>query len=91
MRALTTRTDLKKNRAFPNSSKDMSGKLLVGAAVRASSRDVIDYDRIAALYAAGCNIIVLDAQVDICTLHGSHLLSPLFGHRMGIMRTRFSA
>lgn len=62
LRALTTRTDLKKNRAFPLASKDAAGKLLVGAAVKANSVDSIDRELIAALHAVGCNIIVLDAQ-----------------------------
>ena len=62
LKALTTRTDLKKNRAFPMSSKDSDGRLLVGAAVKAGSRDPIDEYRITKLYEAGCNIIVLDAQ-----------------------------
>lgn len=66
LRALTTRTDLKKNRAFPLASKDRNGKLLVGAAVRAGARDVIDMDRVSALYNAGVNILVLDAQNGDC-------------------------
>lgn len=61
LRALTTRTDLKKNRAFPQASKDKHGKLIVGAAVRASSRDPIDIIRLQRLHEAGCDIIVLDA------------------------------
>ena len=68
LRALTTRTDLKKNRAFPMASRDSNGKLLVGAAVKAGSRDEIDMNRITALYHAGCNIIVLDAQNGDCDL-----------------------
>ena len=62
LRALTTRTDLRKNMAFPNASKDGDGKLLVGAAVRAGVDDEVDMDRIRALAAAGCNIIIMDAQ-----------------------------
>ena len=50
LRALTTRTDLKKQHAYPNSSKDKSGKLLVGAAVRAGARDEIDMERVLGLY-----------------------------------------
>ncbi len=59
---LTTRTDLQKNSAFPESSKDAFGKLLVGAAIRSNSDDDADVARVDALCAAGCNIIVLDAQ-----------------------------
>ena len=62
LKALTTRTDLKKNRAFPMSSKDNDGRLLVGAAVKAGARDPLDEYRITKLHEAGCNIIVLDAQ-----------------------------
>lgn len=62
LRALTTRTDLKKNKAFPNASKDLNGKLLVGASVAASSQDLAEMDRVNALVDAGVNIIVLDAQ-----------------------------
>lgn len=64
--ALTTRTDIKKNRAFPVASKDGNGRLLVGAAVRADSREAVDMARIEALHAAGCNILVLDAQNGDC-------------------------
>lgn len=61
LRSLTTRTDLKKNREFPHSSKDSKGRLLVGAAVHASSKDHVDIERIRALYNSGCNIIILDS------------------------------
>jgi IMP dehydrogenase len=47
-------------------SKDKYGRLLVGAAVRSSARDPLDIDRIAALYDAGVNVIVLDAQNGDC-------------------------
>lgn len=66
LKALTTRTDLKKQQAFPNSSKDSNGKLLVGAAIRAGFRDEIDLNRVIHLFEAGCNIIVLDAQNGDC-------------------------
>jgi IMP dehydrogenase len=59
---LTTRTDLQKNSAYPLASKDAQGRLLVGAAVRASSRDSVDVKRIDALVHAGVDIIVLDSQ-----------------------------
>ena len=61
LRALTTRTDMRKNKDFPLASKDKDGKLLVGAAVPANARDEVDYDRIRALHAAGCNVIILEA------------------------------
>lgn len=61
LKSLTTRTDLKKQHAFPNSSKDKSGKLLVGASIRAGAKDFVDYDRVQSLYEAGCNVVVLDA------------------------------
>lgn len=35
--------------------------MLVAAAVRAGRKDIVDLERIHALYEAGCNIIVLDA------------------------------
>lgn len=66
LRALTTRTDLKKQQAFPMSSKDRNGKLLVGAAVKASARDEIDMYRVSQLAASGCNIIIMDAQNGDC-------------------------
>ncbi len=62
LRALTTRADLQKNRAYPMASKDSQGKLLVGAAVKAGPGDSLDYLRIAELSDAGCDVIILDAQ-----------------------------
>lgn len=62
LRALTTRTDMKKNKAFPLATRDSKGRLLVGAAVDASGNDNDALERVAALYEAGCNIVVLDAQ-----------------------------
>ena len=59
LRALTTRTDLKKNKAFPLASKDSNGKLLVGAAIKASCRETLDFYRLDRLVEAGANIIVL--------------------------------
>jgi IMP dehydrogenase len=69
LRALTTRTDLKKKRDSPLATKDKLGRLIVGAAVVAistghSSDDADDdnaQERIALLVSAGVDIIVLDA------------------------------
>ena len=61
LRALTTRTDMRKNREFPLASKDKNGKLLVGASVPADSHDSPDLVRVRELYKAGCNIVILDA------------------------------
>lgn len=47
-------------------SKDSHGKLIVGAAVRAGARDAFEIHRVAALYEAGCNVIVLEAQNGDC-------------------------
>mmetsp|Transcript_6308 Transcript_6308/g.6905 ORF Transcript_6308/g.6905 Transcript_6308/m.6905 type:complete len:512 (-) Transcript_6308:1072-2607(-) len=62
LRALTTRSDLVKQSAYPLASKDANGKLLVGAGIPASNKEHIDIDRVDALYQAGVNVIVLDAQ-----------------------------
>ena len=62
LRALTTRTDLKKKQAFPLATTDKAGKLIVGAAVRANGTGDLEFARISALHNAGCNIIILDAQ-----------------------------
>jgi IMP dehydrogenase len=59
---LTTRSDLKKNSAYPLASRDSNGRLLVGAAVPASAKDHVDLSRVEALYHAGANIIILDSQ-----------------------------
>jgi IMP dehydrogenase len=53
---------LKKKQAFPLATIDKSGKLLVGAAVKANGSEDLDVARVRALQAAGCNIIILDAQ-----------------------------
>lgn len=66
LKALTTRTDMKKNKENPDASKDASGKLLVGAAVRASYTDPLDMERVTRLYATGCNVLILDAQNGDC-------------------------
>ena len=62
LRALTTRTDLLKNRDWPSSSKGNDGKLLVGAAVQASSSVPLDVHRVEALNRVGCDVVVLDSS-----------------------------
>lgn len=64
LRALTTRTDLKKQRDFPHASTDALGRLIVGAAVRASGKTSYDseMERIQSISDAGCDFIVLDSQ-----------------------------
>lgn len=62
LRALTTRTDLRKNRDYPLASKDENEKLLVGAALRASYTDSAPLAHADALVEAGCNILLLDTQ-----------------------------
>ena len=64
LRALTTRTDLKKQKAFPHASKDSLGRLIVGAAVRACGKlsTESEIERVEALHEAGCDFIVLDSQ-----------------------------
>lgn len=70
MRALTTRTDLKKNRDSPLATKDKAGRLVVGAAVRAAATEYPSGDdvkeRIRMLVLAGVDIIVLDAPNGDC-------------------------
>lgn len=56
--ALLSRTDLVKNREYPDSSKDKSKQLMVGAAV--SSRDE-DRERVDELVKAGVNVLLIDA------------------------------
>jgi len=61
LRGLITVKDIFKRRQFPNASKDEHGRLLVGAAVGASERDL---DRARELVDAGCDVVVID------TAHG---------------------
>lgn len=61
LRGLITVKDIQKSRDFPNSAKDDSEQLLVGAAVGTGGDTE---DRIAALVAAGADIVVVD------TAHG---------------------
>lgn len=73
LKALTTRSDLKKNKAHPMASKDANGKLLVGAALLANAHNEIDMYRVEALYEAGCNVIVLDAQNGDCDVQVQYI------------------
>lgn len=61
---LLTVKDIEKAKAFPNASKDESGRLCVGAAISAGG---VGVERAAELVAAGCDVIVLD------TAHGHSL------------------
>jgi IMP dehydrogenase len=58
LKGLITIKDIEKALTYPHTARDEKGRLLVGAAIGATS-DVID--RTAALYAAGVDIVVLDS------------------------------
>jgi IMP dehydrogenase len=56
--ALVSRSDLKKNKEFPDASKDHNKRLRVGAAVSTLPES---RDRVSALYDAGVDLIVIDS------------------------------
>ena len=58
--SLVCRNDLKKNREYPNASRDSKGKLLVGGSVPSS--DDSAWARCVALVAGGADLIVLDSD-----------------------------
>jgi IMP dehydrogenase len=64
LKGLITIKDIEKAIQFPNSAKDVQGRLLVGAAVGVS-KDVVE--RAAALVKAGIDVIVVDSA------HGHHI------------------
>jgi IMP dehydrogenase len=58
LKGLITIKDIEKAQVYPNSARDEKGRLLVGAAIGATS-DVLD--RVAALVEAGADVLALDS------------------------------
>ncbi len=58
LKGLITIKDIEKALTYPNTARDLKGRLLVGAAIGATS-DVLD--RVTALYEAGVDIVALDS------------------------------
>ncbi len=56
--ALVSRSDLKKNKEFPDASKDLNKRLLVGAAVSTLPES---RERVSELYDAGVDLIIIDS------------------------------
>jgi IMP dehydrogenase len=56
--ALTSRRDLRKNRDFPDATKDSGNNLMVGAALSTKNED---RERLDALAEAGVSVVVIDA------------------------------